>query len=212
MTSTHYEQLLADYSNRQHLIDLFRQFRPYLELLPSLRRPDESIISIPLPLVRLRDAMPVSSHEAGRFSAGDLVRLPCDIGVVMCDPKWKIKIGVDVFVFIHRPQEDFSALLSRWRQTQIWIDRGYDWLMPTRYQHIFSEGAAQVYPLFVLTDDAPDHTAQGLRGAALPFIDVSVRRSADGNVASPDEDGLRQSRADGPADSRPNGPDASFEA
>ncbi|MGB3615019.1 MAG: hypothetical protein WBA10_14595 [Elainellaceae cyanobacterium] len=191
MTSNQYEQLLTAYSDRQKLIDLLRQFRPYLELLPSLRRPQESVISIPLPLIRLREAVPVSSQAAGRFVAGDLVHLPCDIGVVMCDPEWKIKTGVDIFVFINRPKEDFSGLLNRWRQTQVWTDRGYDWLMPTRYQHIFGEGASHIYPLFVLTDDAPDHILQGLRGAALPLIDLSVRRSTRSVSSAEDNAGTQ---------------------
>lgn len=175
MSSASYEHLLALYSDRQALIALLREFRPYLELLPSLRRPNESVISIPLPLVRLRETVLVSSQNAGRFSAGDLVHLPCDIGVIMCDPEWQIKTGSEIFIFIHRPQEEFSALLRRWRQAQIWTDRGYDWAMPTRYQHIFSEGTRLAYPLFVLTEETPEQVRKGLVGADLPFVEDSAR-------------------------------------
>ncbi|HCF27856.1 MAG TPA: hypothetical protein DEV81_11810, partial [Cyanobacteria bacterium UBA11049] len=49
-----YEEWLAEYSNHTAAIALLKQYRPYLEMLPSLRRPDESVISIPLPIVRLR--------------------------------------------------------------------------------------------------------------------------------------------------------------
>ncbi|MGF1538636.1 MAG: hypothetical protein ACFB4J_19415 [Elainellaceae cyanobacterium] len=174
MTIAPYEHLLSVCSDRNRLIALIREFRPYLELLPSLRRPDESVISIPLPLVRLRETVLVSSRDAGRFSSGDLVHLPCDVGVIMCDPEWQIKTGAEIFIFIHRPQEDFSTLLRRWRQTQMWTDRGYDWVMPTRYQHIFSEGAQQVHPLFILTEETSESVVQGLTGASLPFIRAST--------------------------------------
>lgn len=179
METTHYEQLLATYSDRRNLIDLLRQFRPYLELLPSLRRPNESVIPLTLPLVRIKEAVPISPRESGRFLSGDLVHLPCDIGVIMCDPEWKIKTGADIFIFIHRPQEAFSDLLRRWRQTQGWIDGSYDWLMPARYQHIFSEAALQTYPLFVLTDETPSYVRAGLKGVGLPFIDLSQGVAGD---------------------------------
>ena len=48
-----YEQLLAEYSNPLSAIALLKQHRPYLEAIPSLRRPEESLITIPFPIVRL---------------------------------------------------------------------------------------------------------------------------------------------------------------
>ncbi|MEM9448026.1 MAG: hypothetical protein AAGA75_05795 [Cyanobacteria bacterium P01_E01_bin.6] len=165
-----YENLLADYSDRAGMIQLLKKFRPYLEMLPSMRRPDESLITIPLPLLRLREATKPMGMYAPSLSSGDVVRLPCDIGVIMCDPEWKIKTGVEIFVFIHYPHEDFSDLLGRWRQTQIWLAREYEWLLPHRYKHIFSEGADDTFALFVLLKDTPERIQKGLRGASLPFI------------------------------------------
>jgi len=153
-----YETLLANYSDRRGMIGLLKRFRPYLEMLPSMRRPDESLITIPLPLVRVREANPPASFHGPSLSAGDIVQVPCDIAVLMCDPEWKIKTGVEIFVFIHHPHEDFSDLLSRWRQTQIRIDKDYEWLMPPRYKHIFSEGAEATFALFVLLDDTPERS------------------------------------------------------
>ena len=40
-----YETLLAEYSCRQGAIELLRQYRPYLGLIPSMRRPEESLIT-----------------------------------------------------------------------------------------------------------------------------------------------------------------------
>lgn len=163
-----YEELLAEYSDHEGAIALLKQYRPYLEMLPSMRRPDESVITIPLPLIRVRQGFQEGS--TGIIAAGDVLRLPCDIGLLMCDPEWKIKTGVEIFVFIHRPQEDFSDLLSRWRHTQIYLDKGYEWLMPVRYQHIFSEGAEEALPLFVVFPNTPERIKRGLRGACLPMV------------------------------------------
>ncbi len=174
-----YENLLAEYSDRTGMIRLLKQFRPYLEMLPSMRRPDESLITIPLPLVRLREASQATSAYTSKLSAGDVIRLPCDVGVVMCDPEWKIKTGVEIFVFIHHPHEDFSDLLGRWRQTQIWLDKEYEWLMPHRYNHIFSEGAEETFALFVLLKDTPERIKKGLQGASLPFIIEPVHHHVD---------------------------------
>ncbi len=162
-----YEASLAEYSNALSAIALLKQHRPYLEMLPSLRRPDESVIPIPLPIVRLR----YSSAEGGSMTTiAQATRLPCDVAILMCDPDWKIKTGVEILLFIHRPQEDFSEMLGRWRQTQVLLDRDYEWLMPHRYHHIFSEGANSVYPLFVVFDETPERIKRGLQGACLPFL------------------------------------------
>lgn len=157
-----YETLLAEYSCREGAIELLRQYRPYLELIPSMRRPEDSLITIPLPLVRIR--------HAGASPARETVRLPCDLAIVMCDPEWKIKLGSEILVFIHRPNEDFSDLLKRWRECQIYLDREYEWLMPPREQHMFSEGADEIHPLFVILDRTPDRIKRGLTGACLPTI------------------------------------------
>jgi len=64
--ASNYERFLAEYSNREAAIALLKQYRPYLEMLPSLRRPEKSIITIPLPLIRI--LAPKSVGETG-FSA-----------------------------------------------------------------------------------------------------------------------------------------------
>lgn len=170
----HYEEMLADCSDHLGVIALLKQYRPYLEMIPSMRRPQESVISIPLPLIRIRKAASASFPGGSEIDSGELIRLPCDVAVLMCDPEWKIKTGVEIFVFIHRPQEDFSDLLGRWRQTQAWLDRGYEWLMPTRHQHILSDGAETTRPLFIVFPDTPDRIRRGLRGACLPYVTQTV--------------------------------------
>ena len=90
----------------------------------------------------------------------------------MCDPEWKIKTGIEILVFIHHPNEDFSDLLSRWRHTQIYLDRGYEWLLPPRYAHILSEGGEEVLPLFVVFQQTPERIKRGLQGASLPLVEI----------------------------------------
>ncbi|TAF08907.1 MAG: hypothetical protein EAZ77_06245 [Nostocales cyanobacterium] len=156
-----YEASLAEYSNHLAAIALLKQHRPYLEMIPSLRRPSESVITIPLPIVRLRDIEAKTSQTRA---------LPCDISIIMCDPEWKIKTGVEILLFIHRPHEDFSDLLGRWRQTQVWLDQEYEWIMPFRHSHILSEGANTIYPLFVIFNETSERIQRGLIGAELPFV------------------------------------------
>jgi len=160
-----YEELLAEYSDYLGAIALLKEFRPYLEMIPSMRRPEESVITVPLPLVRIRGAKSAATGEPG-----EVLRLPCDVAILMCDPEWKIKTGGDILVFIHRPSEDFSDFLGRWRQTQICLNKGYEWLMPDQYQHILSEAAEETYPLFVIFPETPERIKRGLRGASLPFV------------------------------------------
>lgn len=179
---SHYEELLAEYSDQLAAIALLKQYRPYLEMVPSMRRSEESVITIPLPLVRItqseqRQEQHAADYGHTRSRAKELVRLPCEVAIMMCDPEWKIKTGVEILVFIHRPHEDFSELLSRWRQTQIWLDRGYEWLMPPRYAHILNEGAEAVHPLFVILNDTPARIKRGLQGAGLPFVVQSLEMS-----------------------------------
>lgn len=166
-----YETLLSEYSNHEAAIALLKKYRPYMEMIPSMRRPDESVIAIPLPVVRIRRPNPSTGNNNIHLPAiREAVCLPCDIAILMCDPEWKIKMGVEIFVFIHRPHEDFSDLLSRWRQTQVLLDKEYEWLMPTRYQHILSEGVERIYPLFVVFPETPERISRGLLGASLPFV------------------------------------------
>lgn len=162
-----YETLLAEYSNRESAIALLRQHRPYLEMLPSLRRPDESVITLPLPLLQLRNGK--SSGEDG-FSRSQAVQLPCDLALITCDPEWKIKMGVEIMVFIHRPEEEFSQFLRRWRQTEVWLHQDYEWIMPPGKEHMFSEGAQKAYPLFVGFSETSNCVRRGFKGAGLPLL------------------------------------------
>lgn len=129
-----------------------------------MRRPKDSLISIPLPLIQVQRRLGLSEQVS------EAVQLPCDVAILMCDPEWKIKTGVEVFVFIHRPHEDFSQMLERWRQTQILIHQGYEWLMPQRYKHILNDGADETFPLFVVFPETPERIKKGLKGAYLPVI------------------------------------------
>ena len=82
-------------------------------------------------------------------------------------------------IFIHRYQEDYSELLSRWRQAQVWLDKGYEWVMPHRYRHIYSEEAEEIHPLFVLFEETPERIQRGLRGAGLPFVIESLESAIE---------------------------------
>lgn len=166
----HYEESLAEYSIHPGAIALLRQYRPYFEMIPSLRRPEESLITIPLPIVQIRIAVDSQPGNITRIHPAGVLPLPCDVAILMCDPEWKVKTGVEIFVFIHRPNEDFSDLLGRWRQTQIYVSQGYEWIMPYQYRHILSEGADETYPLFVVFPDTPERIRRGLQGAGLPYI------------------------------------------
>ncbi len=177
-----YEELLADYSSITGAIALLKQYRPYLEMLPSMRRPDESIISIPLPVVKLRNSQSPTGSAA--------LRLDCETAILMCDPEWKIKTGVEVFVLIHRPNEDFSVLLGRWRQLQVCLSQGYEWDLPLRYKHILNEGAVHRYPLFVVFDETPDRIKRGLKGAFLPFVVQPSSQNSESDPADESEPAL----------------------
>lgn len=174
----HYEELLAEYSSNLAAIELLRQYRPYLELMPSMRRPAESLITIPLPIIKQRHSTTTSGQNTGR-STSESHCLPCEVAILMCDPEWKIKTGVEIFVFIHRPEEDFSDLLGRWRQTQVFLSRGYEWELPLRYRHILNEGAENVYPLFILFEGTPERIKRGLKGAFLPFVTHPIALDAE---------------------------------
>jgi hypothetical protein len=168
-----YEELLSKYSNHLEGIELLKQYRPYLEMIPSMRRSEESLMTIPLPVIKLRK---IPIQQANNFSpittTAKTSLLPCDIAYLMCDPEWKIKMGGEILIFIHRPEEDLSDLLGRWRQTQVLLDNDYEWVMPEYYRHIISESGQQLYPLFVLCTNTFDRIKQGLIGAHLPFVIV----------------------------------------
>jgi hypothetical protein len=172
---SHYEILLAEYSSREAAIALLRQHRPYLEMIPSLRRPHESVITLPLPIARIRNSRMMGDKHLSIPPSPETVRLPCDLAVLMCDPEWKIKMGSEILVFIHRPEEDFSDLLSRWRNTEVYLDHEYEWLMPACYQDMFSEGSDQIYPLFIVFEETLDRIKKGLAGANLPFLIQSTQ-------------------------------------
>ncbi|MBD2653328.1 MULTISPECIES: hypothetical protein [Synechocystis] len=165
-----YDALLADFTDREGAIALLRQYRPYLEKLPSLRRPEQSIITIPLPIVRLRYLPLNDADQGGRQTTPVAKVIPCDLAILMCDPEWQVKLGSEILVFIHRPEENFSDLLGRWRRSQIYLDQDYEWLMPPQEKHMFSEAAEEICPLFIIFEQTPNHIQKGLAGAGLPFV------------------------------------------
>ena len=174
VTKFDYETILAEYSSRTGAIALLKKYRPYLETLPSIRRPEQSLITIPLPVVRIRRPDLPPDNPLKYTTKAIATVLPCDLGILMCDPEWRIKLGVEILVFIHRPGEDFSDLIDRWRQTQVYLDRDYEWLMPPSEQHMYSEAAEEVHPLFVVFENTSDRIKQGLTGAGFPFIVQSL--------------------------------------
>ncbi len=167
MASHHvqYEMLLAQYCNPLDAIALLREYRPYFELIPSLRRPTESMISLPLPVVKLDRPRDGQLHHT----------LTCDLALIFCDPEWRVKTGKEIVIFIHRPGEDFSDLLKRWRQLEVMLGYEFFWLFPQKYQHFFGEKGENHYPLFVTLDYTPDRIRRGLVGASLPFVSVQVK-------------------------------------
>lgn len=174
-----YEISLAQYSTRTGAIALLKQYRPYLETLPSIRRPEQSLITIPLPVVRLRKPEQSPSNALQVKTPRVATSLPCDLAILMCDPEWKIKMGNEIIVFIQRPEEDFSDLVDRWRKTQVYLDRDYEWLMPPNEQHMISEAAEEINPLFVVFEGTSDRIKQGLAGAGFPYIVRCLERSED---------------------------------
>lgn len=168
--ASNYERFLAEYSNREAAIALLKQYRPYLEMLPSVRRPEKSIITIPLPLIRILAPKSVAENGFSTTPPPKTIALPCDLAILMCDPEWQIKLGAEILIFIHRPDEDFSDLLMRWRNSQISLNQNYEWLMPLHEEHIFSEVAEKVCPLFIIFEQTPHHIRRGLEGAYLPYL------------------------------------------
>lgn len=175
VTKSDYETALAGYTSRSGAIALLQQYRPYLEALPSIRRPEQSLITIPLPVVRIRRPELAANNPLQIKAPRVATALPCDLGILMCDPEWKIKLGAEIIVFIHRPEEDFSDLINRWRKTQVDLDQDYEWLMPPTEQHIISEAAESINPLFVVFPETSDRIKQGLAGAGFPFVVQAVQ-------------------------------------
>lgn len=151
-----YETLLANCCHYDSLCSLLSQHRPYFESLPSIRRLQESMVIIPLPNVRSRE----KSEIGGQINTLTHIRpLPCDVAVMICDPEWKIKTGIEIVLIIQRPGEDLSDLLYRWRQIQVELGQGVEWLMPRKHRHLLAEGTAEPHPLFVVfTCEEPDVT------------------------------------------------------
>jgi len=174
-----YEAWLAEFSTRSGAIALLQQYRPYFEAIPSIRHPEQSLITIPLPVVRIRRPDLDLTNPLQAKTPRVAKSLPCDLGILMCDPEWKIKVGTEIIVFIHRPEEDFSDLIDRWRQTQIYLDQDYEWLMPPNEKHIISEAAEDINPLFVVFEETSDRIIQGLGGAGFPFIVQSCDLDAE---------------------------------
>ncbi len=183
-----YEELLTSCCHYEGVLSILTQHRPYFEALPSIRRLQESMVIIPLPNVRSREV----SEVGGQIDTRDYIRsVPCDITLMICDPEWKIKTGIEIVLFIQRPREEFSDLLRRWRQTQIELGQGVEWLMPREYKHLLAEGTMEPRPLFVVSmpndDERCDRavrTIHGLTGAGLP---VAIHQIAD-DVISDTED------------------------
>lgn len=173
-----YEELLANCCHYDGILAILMQHRPYFEALPSVRRPQESMVSIPLPNVRTREAF----ETGGLMGSRDRIRqLPCDIALMMCDPEWKIKTGIEIVLFIQRPGEDFSDLLGRWRQTQLELGQGVEWLMPRAHKHLLAEGTETPHPIFVVFTATEGEMSKreariirGLTGAGLPVAKWAI--------------------------------------
>ncbi|PZO18952.1 MAG: hypothetical protein DCF25_09080 [Leptolyngbya foveolarum] len=178
-----YEETLADCCHYDGILSILMQHRPYFETLPSVRRPQESMVAIPLPNVRSREA----SETAGMIDLRYSIRpLPCDIALMMCDPEWKIKTGIEIVLFIQRPDEDLSDLLGRWRQTQVELGQGVEWLMPRKHKHLLAEGTETPHPLFIVFVELENDLSaresriiRGLGGASLPVAIQSLSSKED---------------------------------
>jgi hypothetical protein len=178
-----YEELLANCCCDDGILAVLMQHRPYFEALPSIRRPEDSMVTIPLPNVRKREV----SEKGGILDSSYRIRqLPCDIALMMCDPEWKIKTGIEIVLFIQRAGEDLSDMLNRWRQTQIELGQGVEWLMPRQHKHLLAEGTETPHPLFVVfTTAEAEMTARetriirGLTGAGLPVAKWAITKPSE---------------------------------
>jgi hypothetical protein len=176
-----YDALLSYYSTQENVVKLLRQYRPYFEMIPSLRRPHDSVICVPLPVVKLAAAAEGQNH----------IQLECDIGVVMCDPDWKVKVGREIFILLHRPGEDFASLLRRWRQVEVTLSHEYTWLLPIKYRHLLGDRADYLFPLFVTLSYTPSRIRKGLEGASLPYVQAELPQE---DLDSPSDDDTEPSQ------------------
>ncbi|MFK8184149.1 MAG: hypothetical protein AB8B99_12305 [Phormidesmis sp.] len=186
-----YEALLADCCHYDGILSLLMQHRPYFEALPSVRRPEVSVVAVPLPNVRSRE----KEETGGIIDTRYHIRpLPCDIALMMCDPEWKIKTGIEIVLFIQRPDEEFSDLLSRWRRTQVELGQGVEWVMPRKHKHLLAEGTETPHPLFVVFipkegEPSPQvaRIMRGLNGASLPVATWQLPSTATDSETSDTE-------------------------
>ena len=118
------------------------------------------MVIIPLPNVRSREVTEIN----GQLDTNYRIRpLPCDMAVMVCDPEWQIKTGIEIVLFIQRPGEGFSDLLQRWRQTKAELGQGVEWMMPRQHRHLLSEGTETPHPLFVVfTPGQPQPTNEAI--------------------------------------------------
>ncbi len=176
-----YDLALVEYTCPQGLLALLRQYRPYLEKVPSIRRAVDSVLPVPLPGVRVFSGL----GEPPRTQI-----LPCDLGILMCDPAWKIKLPVEIALFIHRPGEGFGQFLGRWRKTQVLLSQGYNWVLPQGQEHLVNEGTEELLPLFVVFPHSWHRIRRGLEGAGLPWVLQDPRQfGADAPLALTPEEG-----------------------
>ncbi|MGB3765691.1 MAG: hypothetical protein WA947_03960 [Phormidesmis sp.] len=186
-----YEEMLADCCHYDGILSILTQHRPYFEALPSVRRPQESMVAIPLPNVRSRE----TSETAGIIDSRYSIRpLPCDIALMMCDPEWKIKTGIEIALFIQRPSEDLSNLLGRWRQTQVELGQGVEWVMPRKHRHLLAEGTETPHPLFIIFVESEKELSaresriiRGLGGASLPVAVQPLNSKDEFSIAEAKE-------------------------
>lgn len=189
-----YEEMLSNCCHYDSILSILTQHRPYFEALPSVRRPQESMVAIPLPNVRSRETSETAGIIDSRYS---IRQLPCDIALMMCDPEWKIKTGIEIVLFIQRPSEDLSDLLSRWRQTQVELGQGVEWLMPRKHKHLLAEGTETPHPLFVVFVESEDNLSarerriiRGLGGAGLPVAIQTLESKENHSLAFETKDAL----------------------
>ena len=188
---TAYETLLASCCHYDGILSVLNQHRPYFESLPSIRRLQESMVIIPLPNVRSREVSEIGGQIDTRYR---IRPLPCDLALMVCDPEWKIKTGIEIVLFIQRSHEDFSDLIGRWRQTQVELGQGVEWLMPREYRHLLAEGTAEPHPLFVVftaEEGEALHRAgrivHGLAGSKLPVATQPLWEDDKGKASDDDE-------------------------
>ena len=71
-----YETVLADYSNREGIVSLLGQYRQYLEMIPSMRRPSDSVIAIPLPLAKVQNLRTLEGDNLSQMCLNEVTPIP----------------------------------------------------------------------------------------------------------------------------------------